>query len=59
MEQQLARIADALDAIRSSLWVIQGSIMGIQFCLWLMFFIKDMGHDAASAIRSWRMVWNK
>lgn len=59
MEQQLARIANTLDVIQSSLFVIQGSLLGIHICMWLLFFIKDMGHDAASAINSWRAEWKK
>ena len=59
MEQQLARIADALEVIRSSLHVIQGSLTSIGLCLWLMLFVKDMGHDAANAINSWRTEWKK
>ena len=59
MEQQLARIADILNGIRSSLYVIQGSLASIGLCLWLMLIVKDMGHDAASAITSWRTEWKK
>lgn len=41
------------------LHLIASSLGSISLCLWLMLFCKDMGHDAANAIRSWRMQWNK
>jgi len=37
------------------LHLIAGSLSSISLCLWLMLFLKDMGHDASNAIRSWRM----
>lgn len=31
--------------------LISGSLSSIAICLWFMLFCKDMGHDAASALR--------
>lgn len=41
------------------LHLIAASLSSISLCLWLMLIIKDMGHDAASAITSWRTEWKK
>ena len=47
-------MVEVLKEIVLYLKLISGSLTSIAICMWLMLLCKDMGHSAASAIRSWR-----